>query len=419
MAETLRTVDNNAAYAIVKASYKQAVGDAAVDTITLDDFTDHGVAYASLTMGRDKFMKALIDQVVNFYTDEAYRDEFNDPYYVESRRFANVCQMIDVQSPEAQESHAWKNLAPVYNETTQQYDKVTIGTYQVSPPITTAKYFLKSVSYEIPLAITEEQETDAFKSSEELRGFIDYVFLVVNNALAQHRRDLSDQNRNSLIASKILYAASQGAKGIHVVNLLTEYNSQRGGNLTTVAGFLSDPAACRFASAQIQLYEKYLRNQSALFNTEGKVKFVPRDRMVVEVNSAFENALNECAYSTTFHDELIALPNYRSVPAWQGFGVTDALASTKAAAFDQVTKIDVSIDAGDVEKSGIVALMADKLACMHTIRQRDTVSQYFPMEHVTLYAFQSRDQFLVNLAQNAVVFTLEAPANAGGGGGES
>jgi hypothetical protein len=72
------------------------------------------------------------------------------------------------------------------------------------------------------------------------------------------------------------------------------------------------------------------------------------------------------------------------------------------------------VDAGDVSKSGIVAFMADKLTCMHTTRQRDTVSQYFPMEHVTLYAFQARDQFLVNLAQNAVVFTLEAPTQGGG-----
>jgi hypothetical protein len=409
--KTLRSVDNNAAYAIVNAAYKQAVGAAAVDTLTLDDFTDTGVAFESLTMGKDKFMKALIDQVVNFYTDEAYRDEFEDPFYVESRRFANVVQMINVQAPEVQESHAWKNLAPVYNESTHAYDKVSIGTYEVNPPVTTTKYFLKSVSYELPLAITEEQETDAFKSSEDLRGFIDYVFLIVNNTLSQHRRDLSDANRNSAMAAKILYASSVGAKGIHVVNLLTEYNAQRGGSLTTVAGFLADPAACRFAAAQLQLYDKYLRNQSSLFNTEGLTKFVPRDRMVIEVNSAFENALNETAFSTTFHDELVSLPNYRSVPAWQGFGVNDAVAGTAAAAFDQVTKIDVSIDAGDVEKSGIVAFMADKLTCMHTTRQKDTVSQYFPMEHVTLYAFQSRDQFLVNLAQNAVVFTLEAPSN--------
>lgn len=408
--KTLRSIDNNAAYAIVNAAYKQAVGASAVDTLTLDDFADGGVAFESLTMGKDKFMKALIDQVVNFYSDTAYANEYDDPYYVESRRYANIVQMISCSIPEAQESHSWKNLAPVYNESTHQYDKVSIGTYEVNPPILDTSYFTKSVSWEIPIAITTEQLTDAFKTGDDLRGFVDYVFVMCENALTQHREDMNSANRNAFIADKILYAGTQGAKGIHVVNLLTEYNSQRGGTLTTVDGFLSDPAACRFAAAQLQLYEKYLRKQSTLFNTKGLVKFVPRDRMVIEVNSAFENALNECAYSTTFHDELVALPNYRSVPTWQGFGVTDALASTTAAAFDQVTKIDVSVAAGDVEKSGIVALMADKYAIMHTIRQERVASQYFEMEDITLYAFQQRDQYMENLAQNAVVFTLEAPS---------
>ena len=409
MAETMRSINNNDAYTIVNAAYKQAVGDAAVDTLTLDDFVDGGVAFASLTLGRDKFMKALIDQTVNFYDNASYKNEYSDPYYVESRRFANVLQMINASVPEVQASHSWKNFAPTTSQGVTT--KVTVGTYEVNPPIVDTTYFTKDVSWELPLAITNEQLTDAFKSSEELRGFVDFIFVMVDNALTQHREDMNSANRNAFIADKILYAGSQGAKGIHVVNLLTEYNKQRGKSLATVAAFLADPSACRFASAQLQLYEKYLRKQSTLFNTKGYVKFVPRDRLVIEVNSAFENALNECAFSTTFHDELVALPNYRSVPTWQGFGVTDALASTEAASFDEVTKIDVSVQAGDVSKSGIVALMADKYAIMHTIRAERVGSTYFDLEQLTLYAYQNRDQYIENLGQNAVVFTLEPPVS--------
>lgn len=409
MAETMRSINNNDAYTIVNAAYKQAVGDAAVDTLTLDDFVDGGVAFASLTLGRDKFMKALIDQTVNFYDNASYKNEYSDPYYVESRRFANVLQMINASVPEVQASHSWKNFAPTTSQGVTT--KVTVGTYEVNPPIVDTTYFTKDVSWELPLAITNEQLTDAFKSSEELRGFVDFIFVMVDNALTQHREDMNSANRNAFIADKILYAGSQGAKGIHVVNLLTEYNKQRGKSLATVAAFLADPSACRFASAQLQLYEKYLRKQSTLFNTKGYVKFVPRERLVIEVNSAFENALNECAFSTTFHDELVALPNYRSVPTWQGFGVTDALASTEAASFDEVTKIDVSVQAGDVSKSGIVALMADKYAIMHTIRAERVASTYFDMEQLTLYAYQNRDQYIENLGQNAVVFTLEPPVS--------
>ena len=217
------------------------------------------------------------------------------------------------------------------------------------------------------------------------------------------------------MADKILYAGSQGAQGIHVVNLLTEYNKQRGKSIATVAAFLADPDAMRFSSAQMLLYTKYLKKQSSLFNTQGLVKFVPEGRLVTEVNSAFESALFETAYSDTYHDEMIRLSDYHSTPFWQGFGVNHASTgesdpATFAADFDQVTKIDVSVDAGDVAKSGIVALMADKYAIMHTIRQERVAAQYFEMEDVTLYAYQNRDQYMENLGQNAVVFTIEEPS---------
>ena len=169
MAKNLRTIDNNSAYAIVNAAYKQAVGSAAVDTIDLSDFCDSGVAYDSLSIGRDKFVKALIDQVVNFYTDTSYTSEYNDPYYVESRRFANIVQMINAAAPEVQASHAWKDFAPNTGTTPPTY--ATIGTYAVKPPTVTSDYFTKSASWELPLAITTEQLTDAFKSAPLCMSF--------------------------------------------------------------------------------------------------------------------------------------------------------------------------------------------------------------------------------------------------------
>lgn len=412
----LRTVDNNTAYSLVNAAYKQAVGASAIDTIDLKDFCDSGVAYGDLTMSRDKFLKALIDQVVNFYNDTSYDSEYSDPYYVESRRFANIVQMINAAAPEVQASHAWKDMS--VNTATNPPTYATIGTYAVKPPTVSADYFTKTVSWELPLAITTEQLTDAFKSESELRGFVDYIFVVVSNALMQHREDMNAANRNSFIGHKLL-AASEGTPGIHKVNLLAAYNSERGKSLSTVTDFLKDADALRYAGAQIMLYEKYMRKQSTLFNTKGLVKFCPADRLVLEVNSAFENCINEVALSTTFHDELVAMPNHISVPAWQGFGVTSNGDSTTAAAFDQVTKIDVTLDKessitntnATITQSGIVALMADKYAIMHTIRQDRVAAQYFEMEDITLYAYQNRDQYINNLAQNAVVFTLEAPVS--------
>lgn len=409
MAKTpkLRTIDNNAAYSIVNAAYKQAVGATAVDTIDLKDFIDGGVAFESLTMARDTFVKALIDQVVNFYNDAAYDNEYDDPYYVESRRFANVVQMISAQAPEVQASHAWKSLAPVVDPDTHAVSKVSIGTYECNPPIVDTSYYQKSVSWELPLCISTERLTDAFKSESELRGFTDFIFVVVDNALTAHRENLNSSNRNAFLARKIDYQRTVGT-GLQKVNLVEMYKNERGSDITTAAGFLQDPEAMRYAGAQMLLFSKYLRKQSQLFNTKGLTKFVPYDRLVIEVNSAFESAINEVALSNTFHDELVALPGHRSVPTWQGFGINDAVAGTIAASFDEVTKIDVTYETGKtVTQSGIVALLADKYAIMHTIRQERIAAQYFEMEDVTLYAYQNHDQYMNNMSQNAIVLTVE------------
>lgn len=407
-AKSLRSVDLATAYQIVNAAYKQAVGAAAIDTITLDDFVDGGVAFNSLTMGKDKFLKALIDQTVNFYTQESYKDNYDDPYYVESRRFANVVQMIHASVGDVQESHAWKDFTPTTSQGVTTYK--TVGTYEVKPPQVDCNYYTKSVSWELSFGITEEQLSDAFKSADELRGLVDYIFVVAENKLMAHRKQLNALNRNAYIAEKILYAGSQGATGIHVVNLLTEYNKQRSKNLSTVAAFLASPDAMRFAAAQFPLYAKYMKEQSAVFNTKGyDNQFIPSNRLVTEVNSAFESAIQEVAYSTTYHDELVRISDYVSTPAWQGFGVAGQ--NTVPADFDQVTAIDVSVTSGDVKKSGIVGLMVDKYAILHTIRSERVSTNYFDPEQLYLNFYQHRDQYMVNLGQNGVVFILEAPSN--------
>ena len=413
----LRSINNSTAYAIVNAAYKQAVGASAVDTIDLKDFCDSGVAYESLTLGRDQFYNALLDQVYNFYNDEAFTSEFIDPFYVDSDRFGSVMAMINNTPPEVEESHEWKNFRPDTSQNPPTY--ATIGTYTIKPSTVTAKYATKTISWELPLWISETQETTAFKNEGELRNFIDFLYVTTENKLQAHRMNLSQMNVASLIGHKIL-AAQEGTPGIHVVNLLTAYNNERGKNISTVEAFLANPDALRFASAQILLYSRYMRAQTTLFNTEGLVKFCPESRLVLEMNSAFENAINEVALSTTFHDSYVEI-NGISVPAWQGFGITSSNDgdTTTAAAFDQVTKIDVTLDKestvtntnATITKSGVVALLADQYSALHTIKSMRVASQRFNIENLLYLAYQNHDMLVNNLAQNAVVFTIEPPVS--------
>ena len=411
--KNLRSINNETAYAIVNAAYKQAVGDAAVATLDLSNFVDSGVAYESLTLNRDRFYNALLDQVVNFYNDESYESEYNDPFYVDEARFGSVVALINSIANDVEENAAWKNFRPDTSTNPPTY--ATVGTYTIKPNEVKVNYAQKQVAWQLPLWLTEEQENTAFKSENEIRRFIDYLYVVTENKLLKHREDLSRANIASLIAHKFL-ADQNGTPGIHVVNLLAKYNKERGKSISSVEAFLADPDALRYASSQIILYSEYLRAQTSLFNTEGLVKFCPENRLILEINSAFRNCVESVALSTTFHDSYVEL-NGISVPAWQGFGITSVSDGTEAASFDEVTSINVTIDKessvtntnATINKSGIVAVLADQHAAIHTIKNVRVASQYFDIEHLRLLAYQNVDMFINNLSQNAVVFTLEAP----------
>lgn len=396
--------NNNNAYTIVRAAYEQVVGSNAIDTVDLSNIIDAGTASNLFENSREPFTKALIEQCAKMYfTDESYRNEYKDPFFVDSRRFASVTQLVSATAPQVQESHAWKTFTS---------GSSTAGQYTLYLPVIESKLYARTISYELPIAITDEQWNDAVKSADELESLIDYIMLVIDNAMVQHRADMNAANRNNFMAEKIAYAATEDAVGIHKINLLAEYNAQRGGTLSTVNDFLSSPDALRFGEKLIETYAEYLKHQSTLFNTEGAVKFVPESRLVLQLNTAFLKAYEEVALSTTFNDRFIDFVNagnYESVPCWQGFGVTDT--DVKACDFSEVSKIDVTTASGSVKQSGIVGFLADKWAIMHSIRSERVAVTRFDPEAVTQYYYQARDSYMNNLGLPAIVFTIEPVAS--------
>ena len=159
-------------------------------------------------------------------------------------------------------------------------------------------------------------------------------------------------------------------------------------------------------------YAGYLKEQSALFNTEQLVKFVPNDRLVVEVLNYAAQAADSVLLSDTFHKELVSLPSYRPVSAWQGLGDGKIDNTGAFISFDETSKIDVTVDDGTtygkhVELTGVVAFMADKWAIMHTIRSERVAARNFDPEALDMYFYQFRDMYMNNLSLPALVFVVD------------
>lgn len=404
------TLNNNQISTVLIEAYKEALGSEALDTITLKDIIDTGGVSPD---SREQFTKALINVLIkNWYTDTSYRSQFDDPFYEDKEKFGALTQVISIDVPQVTASHAWTE----YTSGT-----TTVGEYTVYLPVVDTQIYGKSCSWALPITITDNQWNSAFHNETELSGFAAYVWLCVDNALVCHIEAMNAMNRNNFIAEKIHYQGTQNAVGVHAINLVAAYaNFTDPTTDLSVDKFRQTPAALRYASEQVTLYAGYMKKMSTLFNTSGKKRFTPEDRLVCEILTQFEK---DCEYNMeadTFHNDLVALPGHRSIPSWQA--LTDATHANDID-FSVVSSINVKTASNDsVTQSGIVALLVDKWAIAHTFVDQYLASQRFDINRLTHYEYQYTDRYLNNLTMNGLVFYLEdytAPTQEAGGGGAS
>ena len=404
-------LNNNACYTLLNAAYKQIVGDTAVATQNLSDFVENGAAYDSLISDnawKDQFCKALLQQCVkNMYLDTEYTSAYKSPFRKDSRRFGAITQMISCEVGDVQESHAWQQFVSGSSQ---------VGVYTLYLPSVSAKTVGHSASFELPIAISDEQMTTAFKNEEELATFVGFVQMTVQNGIEVYLEACEEANRNNFMGEKIAYAASQGATGVHVLDLVALYRAETGDQtITTAEAFMADDKCMRFAAETIDKYSLYLTKMSSLFNVDGKKKFCPKDRLVCQLLQHFYSRMKSVSYSDAFNYDFVKLPDFQSVPYWQGFGVADA--TTGAIDFDEVSTIKVKTSSGEtVSQSGIVGFLCDEYGIMTTIlSQRVAVTRHDP-EALTQYYYQFRRQNVNMLGQNALVFVLndvQTQQNAG------
>lgn len=388
-------INNNQIYSLVRQAYIDAIGGADLENLKIEDVSDLGDLLGNIIQEKEQFTNALVAQCVkNWFSDTSYRTMYNDPFYEDEREYGAILQMISATAPEVQASHAWNNFTSGVS---------TVGTYSVMIPLVESKLYGKTVSWELQFTLTGEQWDDAFRSGEDLANFTAYIMMIVDNAIVCHLEDMNSANRNNFIVEKEKAEADASIDGVHVINLIEAYNTERGGNLTTVSDFLKSPEAMRFGACKIDEFVKYFGKMSALFNTEGKARFTPDERKVVQVVKKFATAMAEVNYATTFNAGYTQLPNYEEIPFWQGFG--------KSASWDDVTTIKVVEGSGEsaaeTTYTGIVALIADKWAIAHTIRKHRIAVQRHEPEDLTNYFYQFRDSYMNNLGMNGLVFVLE------------
>lgn len=391
-------LNRNTAYTLVNESYHQAAGENALATEDLNDFIDGGIAHNDLGKYRDLWTKALLLQSIkNIFLDTAYKKAKNAGFRVEDMNFDAILQAITFEIPEAQASHAWQDF-------TDPLNPATVGTYTVKFAGTNAQLYGKTSSWELQYDYSGEQMDDAFKSEEAALAYLGALRLNIANAIEFHDEVLDEVMRNALIAATLTNGVS--------VDLRAAYNAEMNPatSIATSAAFLANPDCLKYMSRKILEYKGYIQKPNKLFNPAGRTTFTPEDRIKLQILGYAEQAFNSIAQSGTFHEQFTALPGYETVPYWQGtdnaFNATSGVVD-----FEKISAIDVLPEGGtagtdEVKRNGIVALLADRWACIHAIKTRRTAVKYHEPEDLYQNFLQFRDMRAVLPTQNAVVFYI-------------
>lgn len=406
----IKVLNNNQCAEILNSAFAMSTGSEEVGTLNLSGIIDRG-ADPSVIGSVEQFTKALMNVLVRrIWSDAEYRGSLDSPFWEDEEAFGAIIECVSIDYPEVTDSKAWTDFSPTVNSETGEITYVTIGTYEVRPLGVTAKHYGATHSWELPYSYSLTQFKTAFRSEADMREYIMKMAVIVKNALTIHLENLDNMNRNALMASVLAYNSGENVTGVHKVNLVEAYQKSLGTpQAMTAEEYLNSVDGMRFGSETFRKYISYTRKPSTMFNTASRLRFVPDDRMVVQILEEFKLRMERVALTEAFNTEFANLPLAKSQPFWEGFG--------DKGTFDEVSKISVKLtsDGSAITQSGIVGIICDKYACIHTIVSRRNVSQYFEREDIVTNTFQFTDRRMIDDTQTCIVFTVEDFKPSSGG----
>lgn len=382
----------------LKAAGEQAKGKTPIAQEVFDGVIQEA-GTATLSQ-KEQFLNSLSGRIIDtMYTDASWTDKYGDIFFQNSEQFGAIVQIINTEMPEVRQNRAWDQI------TTGQ---TTIGSNVVYLPVVKEQLVGGTSSWAVPYAISGTQMDSAFRNASGLSRFIGYVQLSAENAIKYHLTRMSAANRNNYMMEKL--AKGNTATNVNVVSLVAEYNAMTGKSLTAQQ-FLNNQDGClRMVNRIFKKYKALLTDMTTLFTLDSTTtgKFIPDDRFTFSVIADFNALLESELYSTTYHDDFVKAKGFREVPSWQGLrGASTTLTFNDLTTINAAREDSVIDSSGvDINQSGIIGLMCDKWAVMHTVVRHRTGVQRDDIKDITLYEHQFTDRYVNNLMLNGLVFTI-------------
>ena len=343
----------------------------------------------------DSYVKALVNHIGKvIFVNRPYKGRIPS-VLMDGWEFGSVLEKIHMSLPEGEENESWELI-----------DNATYEENIFYKPQISAKFFNKKVTFEIPVSITELQVKQSFSNAQQLNGFISMIYSAVDKSMNVKLDSLVMRTINNFIGETLINAVKDvetsydDGSYARAINLLYLYNQNvNTGTPLTYDKALKDTEFLKFASYTIALYINRLGTISTLFNMGGTEKFTPKDMLHIVLLDDFAKASEVYLESDTYHNELVKLENYETIPYWQGSGTNYG--------FEETSFINIKTSNGEVDLNGIIGVMFDRDALGVANLDRRTTTKFNAKGEFFNNWFKMDAQYFNDFNENFVVFYIQ------------
>lgn len=360
-------------------SIKNDICKGAVDIIDHSTFVNFGETVISSESNKDAFYKALVDRIGR--TVFAIRDykAANRNVLVDEFTFGSILQKISFKLQDAESNPHWND------EPENPYTwKAKEGVIQ--------KLFAQDMpTFSYKDVLLDNQLESAFVNAQAMAGFFSAIATRMYNALEVSIEGLNDNAICALAGRVYKNATTDSINKTRVRNLLKEYNTAFNANLTPTEA-LSNESFLQYACVEMGTVIPFLGKLTSMYNDGTVERYTDSENLVVEVNTEFEKKFDVYLKSNTYHDSLVSLPNYASVPYW--FSPTMPMA------------IHTNDGTENIEIENVIAIFRDKDAVASTLERQSYRTMYDSINGRTYVKLSADRRYIADTSENCIIFYL-------------
>lgn len=338
----------------------------------------------------DHYTQSLIDRIGKVvFVNRPYTGG-TPSVMMDSWEYGAILEKIQYEGlPEAEENDSW-NL-----QDGQSYDPNVFH-----KPTVSAKFYSDRRTFDIEMSFARRQIKTAFTSGAQIQAFFAMIETAISNGMTVKMDSLVQFTLANAIAT--VYN-NKLTNPIQYYDLVGAYRTATGDSTVTPENAMVKPEFTRWASMTIKRVLARMRRLNTLFNTGGKYRHTPKDRLHLILHSDFTAAAEAYLYGDTYHNEFIKLPQAEEVPFWQGSGTSFSWADT--------SKIIVTPTGSDspVTVHNIVGIAFDREALGVSNLDRRVTTNWNPKAEFTNNWYKFDAGYFNDFNENIVVFTLGEP----------